>query len=107
MQPSGPPRLVYFIGVTILGVGAGLGMSLLMSQISPVITSTQQLSRVTGIPVFGTVSANETLGLHQWHRRKTVLFMMSNLVLLVLLVGFISYFAFPDIVQAPLKGVLG
>ena len=107
LQPSGPPRLLFFFGITIVGIGAGLGMSLLMSQINPVITSTQQLSRVTGIPVFGTVSANETLGLHQWYRRKTVLFMLSNAILLILLLSFVSYFAFPDIVQAPLKGVLG
>ncbi|REL31150.1 XrtA system polysaccharide chain length determinant [Thalassotalea euphylliae] len=107
LQPSGPPRLLFFVGVTIFGIVAGLGISLLMSQISPVITSTQQLSRITGIPVFGTVSANESLGLHNWHRRKTILFMMSNLALIILLVGFISYFAFPDLVQTPLKGILG
>ncbi|REL25193.1 chain length determinant family protein [Thalassotalea euphylliae] len=107
LQPSGPPRLLFFIGITIVGIGVGVGISLLMSQISPVVTSSQQMSRITGIPVFGTVSANDSLGLHKWHKKKTVLFMLSNLVLIILLASFISYFTFPDLIQAPLKGVLG
>jgi polysaccharide chain length determinant protein (PEP-CTERM system associated) len=107
LQPSGPPRIVFFIAVTIVGIGVGVGLSLLMSQISPVVTSSQQISRITGIPVFGTISANENLGLHQWHRKKTIIFMISNAVLLILLTGFISYFAFPDAIQAPLRGIFG
>ncbi|NMP33072.1 chain length determinant family protein [Thalassotalea sp. M1531] len=107
IQPSGPPRFIFFAGITILGIGVGIGLSLLMSQISPVVTSSQQMARVTGIPVFGTVSANENLGLHNWHKKKTALFMVSNLILLVILMLFISYFAFPDAIQTPLKGVFG
>ncbi|WP_448212527.1 XrtA system polysaccharide chain length determinant [Colwellia sp. MEBiC06753] len=104
-QPSGPPRLLFFLGVTIVGVGAGIGLSLLMSQITPVVTSGQQLTRATGIPVFGTVSANENLGLHQWHKKKTILFMISNLILLMILIALLSYFAFPNAIQAPIKGI--
>jgi len=107
IQPSGPPRLIYFTAVTILGIGVGIGLSLFMSQISPVVTSGQQISRITGIPVFGNVSANDSLGLHKWHKKKTLLFMASNLILLVMLVMFIGFFAFPDVIQTPLKGVIG
>lgn len=104
-QPSGPARYVFFAVVTVLGVGVGIGLSLVMSQISPVVTSTSQLSKATGIPVFGSVSANSNLGLHKWHRKKTWLFMLSNFLLLCVLVMFISYFLFPDIVQTPLKRI--
>ncbi|MCH2055377.1 MAG: chain length determinant family protein [Thalassotalea sp.] len=106
-KPSGPPRMFFFAAILILGVGAGVGMSLLMSQLNPVVTSSQQLSRATGIPVFGSISANENLGLIQWHRKKTIIFMASNLALILLLVAFVSYFTFPHVFQAPLRGVLG
>jgi len=103
--PSGPPRVLYFIAITIFGISAGIGMSLLMSQLNPIVTSSKQLSSVTGIPIFGTVSANENLGLQAWHRKKTVIFVMSNVVLIILLALFISYFLFPELVQEPLKRV--
>ncbi len=107
LKPSGPPRMILFTAILVLGVGAGIGLSLLMSQINPVVTSSQQLSRATGIPVFGSISANENLGLIQWHRKKTIIFMASNLMLILLLVAFVSYFAFPHVFQAPLRGVFG
>ena len=103
--PSGPPRILFFIGVTIVGIGVGIGISLLMSQLNPIVTSSSQLSRATGIPIFGLVSANENLGLKSWHKKKTIIFMLSNLVLLGILIMFISYFLFPDLVQAPLKRI--
>jgi len=104
-KPSGPPRMIYFVAVTILGVGVGIGISLLMSQINPIVTSGSQLSKATGIPIFGMVSANENLNLQKWHKKKTYIFMASNLVLLGILMMFISYFLFPDLVQAPLKRI--
>ncbi|PCI59224.1 MAG: chain length determinant family protein [Gammaproteobacteria bacterium] len=104
-KPSGPPRMIFFVVVTILGIGVGIGISLLMSQLNPIVTSSAQLSKATGLPIFGMVSANENLGLQKWHRRKTLIFMASNLVLLVILVTFMSYFLFPDLIQAPLKRI--
>jgi polysaccharide chain length determinant protein (PEP-CTERM system associated) len=104
-KPSGPNRIMYFILITFVGLGAGIGLSLLLSQLSPVATSTAQLSKATGVPVFGVVSANENLGLQKWHKKKTVIFVISNLILLVILVMFMSYFLFPDAIQAPLKRI--
>ena len=106
VQPSGPKRILLFIVVTILGIGVGIGLSLLMSQISPVATSSIQLSKATGIPIFGSISANENLKLHAWHKRKTIIFMVSNFILLCMLIAFISYFLFPDLIQARLEGYL-
>jgi len=102
-KPSGPKRFVLFGVVTILGFGVGIGLSLLMSQLNPVATSTSQLTKITGVPIFGVISANENLGLHKWNQKKTLIFIGSNLLLLCLLVLFISYFLFPNIIQAPLK----
>ena len=103
LQPSGPPRFLLFGAVTIIGIGAGIALSLAVSQINPVVTSSRQLTKETGFPVFGSVSASENLGLHQWHKRKTIIFMLSNLMLLAILSLFIAYFMFPDAIQAPIK----
>lgn len=102
-KPSGPARFVFFGAITILGIGVGIAISLLMSQLNPIATSTTQLNKATGVPIFGVVSANKNLGLQKWHRRKTLVFIGSNLLLLCLLMMFISYFVFPDAIQAPLK----
>lgn len=104
-EPTGPKRILYFILVTLVGFGVGVGLSLLMSQLSPVATSTAQLSKATGVPVFGVVSASENLGLQRWHKKKTVIFVFSNLLLLIMLIMFMSYFLFPDAIQAPLKRI--
>jgi polysaccharide chain length determinant protein (PEP-CTERM system associated) len=104
-KPSGPKRFVLFGGVTLLGFAVGIGLSLLMSQLTPVATSTAQLSKITGVPIFGVISANENLGLQKWHQKKTLIFIGSNLLLLCLLLLFISYFVFPNIVQSPLKRI--
>ncbi|MBL4941959.1 MAG: chain length determinant family protein [Colwellia sp.] len=104
-EPSGPKRILFFILVTFVGFGTGVGLSFLLSQLSPVATSTTQLSKATGVPVFGVVSANENLGLQKWHRNKTIVFVTSNLFLLFMLIMFISYFLFPDVIQAPLKRI--
>ena len=104
-EPTGPKRILYFILVTFVGVGVGVGLSLLLSQLSPVATSTAQLSKATGVPVFGIVSASQNLGLQRWHKKKTILFVMSNVLLFIILLMFMSYFLFPDAIQAPLKRI--
>jgi polysaccharide chain length determinant protein (PEP-CTERM system associated) len=104
-KPSGPARFLFFGVVTFLGIGAGIGMSLLLSILTPVATSSYQLTKATGVPVFGMVSANENLRLQEWHRKKTIIFIISNLALLIILITFVSYFLFPDAIQALLKGV--
>jgi len=105
-EPTGPKRILFFILVTFVGLGSGIGVSLLLSQLSPVAISTAQLSKATGIPIFGGVSANENLGLQKWHRNKTIIFIASNVLLLTILIMFICYFLFPDAIQTPLKRIL-
>ncbi|MEI6893684.1 MAG: XrtA system polysaccharide chain length determinant [Colwellia sp.] len=104
-QPSGPKRFILFGVVTVLGFSVGIGLSLLMSQLNLVATSTAQLTKITGVPVFGIVSANENLGLQKWHKKKTIIFIISNLLLMCLLALFISYFLFPDAIPAPFERI--
>ena len=105
LVPSGPKRFLFYIVVTFLGVGVGLGLSFLFSQLNPVVTSSSQVARATGIPIFGIVSATENLGLQSKDKRKTILFIVSNTMLLSILCFFIAYSLFPDAIQAPLHRI--
>ena len=104
-EPAGPKRILFLIAVTIFGFGAGIGLSMLVSQINPVVTSGNQISRLTGIPIFGAVSAAEHLGLQKWHKKKTLIFLISNGILLIMLLCFIAYALFPEIIEAPLRRI--
>jgi hypothetical protein len=89
-----------------LGVGVGLGLSFLFSQINPVVTSSSQVSRATGIPIFGIVSATESIGLQSRDKRKTILFVVSNSLLILILCFFIAYTLFPEAIQAPIHRII-
>nr|WP_319020997.1 XrtA system polysaccharide chain length determinant [Thalassotalea sp. LPB0316] len=102
-EPVGPKRLLLYLVVTVFGFGVGIGLSLLFSQLNPVVTSSTQVSKATGIPVFGIVSATENLGLQQWHKKKTWIFILSNTLLITLLCFFVAYSLFPEVIQAPIK----
>jgi len=102
IEPTGPKRLIFYVVVTFLGVGVGVGLSFLFSQINPVVTSSSQVSRATGIPIFGIVSATENLGLQSKDKRKTLLFIISNSLLLAMLSFFIAYTLFPEAIKAPI-----
>ena len=105
-KPIGPKRILLLIFATTLGAGVGIGLSLLFSQLNPVVTSASQVSKATGIPVFGAISATENLGLQQWHKKKTIIFIVSNCLLLGILCCFIFYSLYPDLVKEPFKGML-
>ena len=105
-EPAGPKRILFLIGATIFAFAVGVGLSLLFSQINPVVTSSMQVSKATGIPVFGIVSASENLGLQRWHKKKTLIFIISNSVLLIMLAFFILYAIAPNVILAPIKGIL-
>lgn len=103
--PTGPKHILFLAGVTVLGIGVGVALSLLMSQVRPVVTSGSQVSRATGIPIFGVVSATENLGLQQWHKKKTMLFILSNSLLFMLFACFVTYALFPDAIKNSIKGI--
>ncbi|MGB1262254.1 MAG: XrtA system polysaccharide chain length determinant [Cognaticolwellia sp.] len=105
-EPAGPKRVLFLVGATIFAFAVGVGLSLLFSQINPVVTSSAQASKATGIPTFGVVSASENLGLQKWHKRKTLIFIISNSVLMAMLAFFILYAVAPNVILAPIRGIL-
>ncbi len=99
-SPSGPNRLFLLILVLLASLGLGTAASFLMSQINPVISSTNQLYRVTGIPVFGVITATESSGLLTQERRKLVIFVSLSVLLLMALFFSITINMVPSISQA-------
>jgi polysaccharide chain length determinant protein (PEP-CTERM system associated) len=104
-KPTGPKRILLLILVTLLGLSAGAGLSFLFSQLNPVVTSVNQIQNSLGIPVFGIISATDNLGLKQWHKRKALIFIASNVALFILLVSFILYVLYPEAIKEPLKRI--
>lgn len=105
-EPTGPKRILFLLGATILGIGVGVGISLLTSQINPVVTSGSQVTKETGIPVFGIIAATENLGLQQWHKRKTRIFIFSNVMLVIMLCAVIFFTLVSERVIPLIKGML-
>lgn len=54
--PSGPNRVLYGSGVLVGGIGIGLIVAFLLSQIRPAVYDRRSLQKLTGFPVFGSVS---------------------------------------------------
>lgn len=97
VKPSGPPRVLFLIAVLICGVGGGVGLSFLVSQLSPVIYSTNQIVQSFGYPVYGVVGATEVSGMAGWEKRKTRWFILSNVLLIVLFAVFIAISVIPSL----------
>lgn len=87
--PSGPPRLILLSGVLVVSIAVGIGLSVALSLLSPVVTNPGSL-KSTGIPIFGVVSATENSGLQTWEKRKTRIFLLANASLIVLFVVFVA-----------------
>lgn len=57
LQPTGPKRLLLMTIVLAAGLGAGLGLAFLISQLWPTFDSRRSLKLIADIPIFGSVGA--------------------------------------------------
>ncbi|MET0012459.1 MAG: XrtA system polysaccharide chain length determinant [Sedimenticola sp.] len=60
LNPTEPNKLLLNALVLIGGLGAGIGISFLLSLVNPVVTNRRTLSEVTGLPVLGSVMLIQT-----------------------------------------------
>ncbi|WPC72863.1 XrtA system polysaccharide chain length determinant [Vibrio porteresiae] len=96
-KASGPMRPLWFSAVLLVGLGAGICLSFLISQISPVVSSTSQLLQLTGFNTYGVVSATRVSGISVWEKRKTKLFILSNVLLILLFATIVAISIVPSI----------
>ncbi|MER2491848.1 XrtA system polysaccharide chain length determinant [Catenovulum sediminis] len=88
LEPSGPPRLIFNVAILIVGFGLGIAVAFLTSQLQPVVLRAQQLTRMTGYPVFGTISHVNYQQLRRVERKKLIVFWVSNSFIFIGFSGF-------------------
>lgn len=57
LEPTGPNRLLLMTMIFGAGLGTGLGLAFLISQLWPTFDSRRSLKQIADIPIFGSVSA--------------------------------------------------
>jgi hypothetical protein len=78
MAPSGPNRFIFYTGVLILGFGAGIGLAFLMSQLKPVLVRGQQLTNITGFPIWGVVTHLDLDSIRRKNKFRMAVFAVST-----------------------------
>lgn len=58
--PASPNRPLLFIGVLLVGVGAGVGVAFVMGQLTNSFSTAIRLEKVAGVPVLGSISEART-----------------------------------------------
>ena len=89
-SPSGPNRPLFLTAALVVGVGAGLGVAFLLSQLMPTFDSRRALQQAVNVPVLGTVS--EIVSVEQ-HRRvwlEFLAFISLGALLLAVYVGLVT-----------------
>jgi len=91
-KPAWPNRPLFVVAVPIAGIGLGLALAFLLTQLRPGIENRRQLLDLTSFPLLGMVSMIETEEARRTKRRSTLLFTAGSFGLVVaLLVQMIYY----------------
>ena len=99
-SPSGPPRLIFFAGVFVGSLIAGIGVALVLSQLRPVVITVDQLRAHFDLPILGNVT--KSMSEDENRRRSIDLLSFAGGVMLLMII-FVSLLAF-DIFGAPTVG---
>jgi len=82
--PTGPPRALFYTLALFAGLGIGIAIAFLMSQLKAVIMSPYQLTQLTGLPVLGTVSnTNESQHGQNMRTKNAVFFALIGLLITI------------------------
>lgn len=86
-SPSGPNRLLFSSGVFVASLLAGMALAFLLSQIRPAVYDGYTLRKLTGLPVFGSVSRVWTPELLMRRRMQLGAFVGASFMLVVVYGG--------------------
>lgn len=90
-KPVAPRRLLLLVGVLVAALGGGAGLSYVLAQMRPVISSARALRELSGRPVVGTVSGFVDPR-YARQRRVAILSFSASTAGLVLLIGAVAVF---------------
>ena len=79
---TGPNRMLFLSAILVGGLGAGIGLVFLISQIRPVFFDTRQLSAITGVAVLGSVTKLHSVEVIRATRRNGLLFIIVGIGLI-------------------------
>jgi polysaccharide chain length determinant protein (PEP-CTERM system associated) len=82
-EPSSPNRILLILGVLVVGLGAGVGVAFVLSQLHSTFSTESKLSDVYGFPVIGSVSIIST-DKDAKKRKKSLTIFLSLLIGLLL-----------------------
>lgn len=85
-QPTGPNRILLNTLVLLLGLGSGIAIAFLLSQLNAVVLTPFQLSQISGYPVLGSVSLIGHEEVTRKHNVRNMLF-AGLLLTLILMYG--------------------
>ncbi len=80
-QPSGPPRAMLSSAVLVAGLGLGIFLAFLMSQIRPTFDDRRTLNEITDLPVLGSISMVWTRAQVKKRQRRHLGFLLGLLAL--------------------------
>jgi len=83
LEPSGPNRTLFMSVVLLAGLGAGLGLAFLLSQLRATFDNRNTLRNVTEFPVLGTISMEWTRAQRVRMRVETMVFTAFALALVM------------------------
>lgn len=78
MAPSGPNRILFYTGILVLGFGTGIALAFLMSQVKPILVRGQQLTNITGYPIWGVVTHLDLDKIRRKNKFRMAFFVIST-----------------------------
>lgn len=76
--PSSPNRLLFLSGVLLMGIGAGVAVAFLLSQLHTTFTTAQRLRDTFSLPVLGSISAIDGENERRARRRNVMAFAIGT-----------------------------
>jgi polysaccharide chain length determinant protein (PEP-CTERM system associated) len=83
-KPTGPARIIFYIGVLIAGFGSGIAVAFLISQLSPILVHANQLSARMSFPILGLVTHLDIQQIRKRNRNRILLFALSSGAIVVM-----------------------
>ncbi len=107
LQPTGPNRILYASGVLLVGLAAGAGLAVVLSQLSPRIIDAPDLKALTGLNILGVISMTSN-PLHRQQRKveMTGFFLVLTGLISIYIIQ-IGFFVLGFNIHAKLTAVLG
>ncbi|PHZ86059.1 XrtA system polysaccharide chain length determinant [Paremcibacter congregatus] len=97
-EPASPNRLILVIGVLVAGLGAGVGVAFLLSQMHATYSTEKNLREAFSFPVLGSISILPSAEELRLRKRKLIIF---SIMMAGLLVSTISVFLVMNYMHLP------